>query len=90
MSNAGRFHSRVDRGRRRQEDDRADAIRVACAKLCYAVRGSGISRSRQIFRTKKSLISRCLGTDEAFRLARFTYTVWLPPSRKNSQPCSSK
>ena len=50
----------------------------------YVVRGSGISRSRQILRTKNSLISRCLGTDDALRLERFTYTVWLPPSRRNS------
>jgi len=32
--------------------------------------GSGTSRSRQILRAKKSLISRCLGTVEVLRAGR--------------------
>ena len=42
------------------------------AAACYAVFGAGISKSRQILMTRKSLISRCRGTDDAFPLARFT------------------
>ena len=36
--------------------------------------GSEISKSRHIFRARKSLTSRCRGTVEVFRATRFTYT----------------
>ena len=51
--------------------------------------GGGTSRSRQILRARNSSISRCRGTVELLRLARFTYTLWLAPSRSSWHPCDS-
>ncbi len=51
---------------------------------------SPISRSRQIFRARKSLISRWRGTVETFCFAGFRYTLWRAPSRSSTQPCRSR
>ena len=40
--------------------------------LPYSDRGAGMPRSLQILRQRKSLISRCLGTVEAFFSGRLT------------------
>jgi len=46
--------------------------RAAWRLQCYDAVGAGISRSRQILTTRKSLISRCRGTDDTFPFVRFT------------------
>lgn len=48
--------------------------------------GSGISRSRQIFRAKKSLISVWRGREETYFWRGFTKMVCRPPSRMIWQP----
>jgi hypothetical protein len=48
--------------------------------------GSGIARSRQIFRARTSLISVWRGTDDVRLVAGFRKTEWRPPSRSSWQP----
>jgi hypothetical protein len=58
-----------------QEDtcrERSFSTKVGSGTVQY---GLGISKSLQIFLTRKSLISRCLGTEDAFLVVRLIYTV---------------
>ncbi len=52
--------------------------------------GCKIPRSRQIFRAKKSLISRCRGTALVCSLDGLMYSVCREPSRSNSHPRDSR
>ena len=51
---------------------------------------SAISRSRQILRARKSLISRCRGIDAALPAARFTKMECRAPSLSSRQSCASR
>ena len=57
---------------------------------CNIHRGSSISRSLQIFRHRKSLISRCLGTVDVRFDAGLKKTECEPPSRRSWHPCRSR
>jgi hypothetical protein len=46
-----------------------DAFRARRLQHLVRRQGAGISKSRQIFRARKSLISRCRGTVETLRVA---------------------
>ncbi len=50
----------------------------------------GGARPSQIFRARSWLISLWRGIVDAFFTVLLTYTVWLPPSRRNSHPCCSR
>ncbi len=54
----------------------------------HSSHGAGTSKSRQIFRARKSLSSRWRGTDVLLRLALFTKTECALPSRRSSHPCA--
>jgi uncharacterized repeat protein (TIGR03833 family) len=61
-------------------------LRTSESKGLRPTQGIGISKSRQIFRTRSSSISRWRGTVDTFFMSGFTNTVCLPPSRNSLQP----
>jgi hypothetical protein len=68
------------------------AIRVPVRekRRLWVGHGSGIPSERQIFRTRMSGISECLGMGSRRPVCGFQYMVCDPPSRFIGQPCDSK
>jgi len=73
-------------GEREERDEPRRALLGAGLGFEEIHQGLGTSRSLQIFRARRSLISVWRGTAERRFLAAWPHHEWLPPSRISSQP----
>jgi hypothetical protein len=71
-------------------DGHATVVAAVEAHVGPVSYGSGMLRSRQIFRARMSLTSEWRGTTELLRVVRFTKTEWFAPSRSSTHPCCSR